>query len=335
MYQTQDGQTKIEVRLDEQSVWLSQAQMVDLFQSSKSNISEHLSNVFTEGELEELATVRDFRTVQMEGTREVERSITYYNLEVIIAVGYRVKSHRGTQFRIWATQLLREYIIKGFTMNDALLKEAGGGMYWQELLQRIRDIRSSEKVFYRQILDVFSTSVDYNPHTKESSEFFKMVQNKMHFVALGHTAAEVLFERANSKQPFMGLTTFNGKHQPTKSDVTVAKNYLTDDELNVLNRITTAYLEFAELQAINKRVMHMGDWVKKLDEFIQLTGNEVLTHAGIRSAEQAKTKALEEYDKYKALLPDELSPVEQDYLQSLKDTQKLLEKKPRRKKKES
>jgi hypothetical protein len=225
MYQTQDGQTKIEVRLDEQSVWLSQAQMVDLFQSSKSNISEHLSNVFTEGELEELATVRDFRTVQMEGTREVERSITHYNLDVIIAVGYRVKSHRGTQFRIWATQLLREYIIKGFTMNDALLKEAGGGLYWQELLQRIRDIRSSEKVFYRQILDVFSTSVDYNPHTEESLKFFKMVQNKMHFAAHGHTAAEVLFERANSKQPFMGLTTFNGKHQPTKSDVTVAKNY--------------------------------------------------------------------------------------------------------------
>jgi hypothetical protein len=332
MYHTQDGRTRIEVRVQEETVWLSQAQMAELFQTTKQNISLHINNILEEGELEEHATVKDYLTVQKEGVRPVSRTITHYNLDVIIAVGYRVKSLRGTQFRIWATQLLREYIIKGFTMNDALLKEAGGGLYWKELLQRIRDIRSSEKVFYRQILEVYATSVDYNPNSDESVLFFKMVQNKMHFAAHGHTAAEVVFDRADSTKPFMGLTTFAGKTQPTKADITNAKNYLQEKELDILNRITTAYLEFAELQAMRQNVMHMKDWLHKLDEFIKLTGSEVLAHAGNRSAKQVKTKALKEYDKYKALLPDALSPVEQHYLQTLKDVQKLLEKKPKPKK---
>jgi hypothetical protein len=329
MYQSQDGQTKIEVKLNDETVWLTQAQMVELFQSSKSNISEHLSNIFLEGELTEKATVRKFRTVQTEGDREVEREITHYNLDAVLAVGYRVKSARATQFRIWATQILKEYIVKGFSMNDELLKQSGGGLYWKELLQRIRDIRSSEKVFYRQILEVYATSLDYNPNTDESIQFFKMVQNKMHFAAHGHTAAEVVFDRADSTKPFMGLTNFTGKIQPIKADITNAKNYLEATELDILNRITTAYLEFAELQAMRQNVMTMKDWVQKLDEFIKLTGSELLTHAGSRSAKQAETKALNEYEKYKALLPDDLSPVEQHYLQTLKDTQKLLEKKPK------
>jgi hypothetical protein len=333
MYQSPDGQTKIEVKLNEETVWLSQAQMVDLFQSSKSNISEHLSNIFTEGELTEIATVRKFRTVQQEGEREVEREITHYNLDAVLAVGYRVKSARATQFRIWATQILKEYIIKGFSMNDDLLKEAGGGLYWKELLERIRDIRSSEKVFYRQILDIFATSLDYNQNTETAQTFFKIVQNKMHFAAHGHTAAELMFDRVDSTKPFMGLTNFTGKRQPTKADVKSAKNYLNENELNILNRITTAYLEFAELQALNKNPMHMQDWTKKLDDFITLTGNGVLEGAGTRSHQQAEAKALNEYDKYKALTVEELSPVEQHYLENLKTTQKALETKAKKRKK--
>lgn len=330
MYQSPDGLTKIEVKLQEQTVWLSQAQMVELFQSSKGNISEHIKNIYETGELEEEATVRKFRTVQTEGERDVRRDITHYNLELIIAVGYRVRSNRGVQFRKWATQVLREYIVKGFAMNDDLLKEAGGGLYWKELLERIRDIRSSEKVFYRQILEVYATSVDYDPKSDESMRFFKMVQNKMHYAAHGHTAAEVIFERADHAKPFMGLTTFKGKHQPTKTDITVAKNYLSEDELNLLNRITTAYLEFAELQAMRQNPMTMNDWATKLDEFIRLSGSEVLTTAGSQSAKNAETKALNEYEKYRTLTTDELSPVEHHYLETLKTTQKQLEGKQKR-----
>jgi hypothetical protein len=330
MYQSQDGKTRIEVKVQEETVWLNQSQMADLFQTTKQNISSHISNVFKEGELLEQATVKNYLTVQKEGERKVSRDVTHYNLDVIIAVGYRVKSPRATQFRIWATQILKEYIIKGFTMNDELLKEAGGGLYWKELLQRIRDIRSSEKVFYRQILEVYATSADYNPNMEESIQFFKTVQNKMHFAAHGQTAAEVIFDRADSSKPFMGLTTFSGKVQPNKSDVMIAKNYLQDNELDILNRITTAYLEFAELQALRQNVMYMKDWMQKLNEFIQLTGSDLLMDTGSRSHKQAESKAFSEYDKYKALLPDELSTVEQHYLESLKHTQKILEAKAKK-----
>src|SRR3989339_413222 len=279
IYQTQDGKTKIDVKIENDTVWLSQAQMVELFQSSKATISEHISNVFAEGELDESSTVRKSRTVQNEGSRSVSRDIKYYNLDVIIAVGYRVKSPRGTQFRIWATQVLKEYIVKGFSMNDDLLKKAGGGSYWQELLERIRDIRSSEKVFYRQILDIYSTSRDYDPKAELTQKFFKIVQNKMHFAAHGHTAAEVLYLRADGDKPFMGVQTFQGA-QPTKSEAKVAKNYLNEDELKILNRIVSAYLEFAELQAIRKVPMYMKDWIAKLDDFIAMTGSELLKDVG-------------------------------------------------------
>ncbi|MCS6267395.1 MAG: virulence RhuM family protein [Vampirovibrio sp.] len=334
MYQTEDGVTKIEVKLEEQTVWLNQAQLVELFQSSKSNISEHIKTIFEDGELSELATVRNFRTVQKEGERTVSRDITHYNLDMIIAVGYRVKSTRATQFRIWATQVLKEYIVKGFSLNDDLLKNVGGGLYWEELLERIRDIRSTETVFYKAILKVFATSLDYDPNTDESVRFFKMVQNKMHFAAHGKTAAEIIYERADSSKPFMGLTTFKGKKQPAKSDVTVAKNYLSQDELSILNRISTAYSEFAELQALRKTPMYMKDWIKKLDDFIQLSGSELLTHAGKISAAIAESKAFSEYQTYKALPVEALSPVEQHFLDTLKKTQQELEAKPKKRPKQ-
>jgi hypothetical protein len=333
IYKTNDGKTKIDVKLENETVWLSQAQMVELFQSSKANVSEHISNIFAEGELNESSTVRDFRTVQNEGGRSVSRNIAHYSLDVIISVGYRVKSLRGTQFRIWANQILKEYIIKGFAMNDELLKQAGGGGYWKELLERIRDIRSSERVFYRQILDIYATSIDYNPDTDETKKFFKVVQNKMHFAAHGHTAAEVLYLRADSQKPNMGLTNFKGKHL-TKSEVTIAKNYLEEQELNILNRITSAYLEFAELQAIRQKSMTMKDWIAKLDDFIKMTGSELLQNPGKISKLEADNKALAEYAKYKELTKDELSEVEIHFIESVKKTQKKLEQKTNQNQKE-
>ena len=328
IYQTQDGQTKIDVRIDNETVWLTQNQMAELFQTTKQNISLHIKNIFEEGELTEDSTVKDYLTVQNEGSRKVSRNVTHYNLDVIISVGYRVKSLRGTQFRIWATQVLKEYMKKGFALNDDLLKQAGGGGYWQELLERIRDIRSSEKVFYRQILDIYATSTDYNPNAKETKLFFKVVQNKMHFAAHGHTAAEVIYLRADSTKDNMGLTVFKGKH-PKKDEVTVAKNYLDEKELNILNRITSAYLEFAELQAIRHIPMTMKDWLAKLDDFIKMTGSELLENPGKISKLEAENKALAEYAKYKETIKDELSEVEKHFLESVKQTQKQLEKKNR------
>lgn len=326
IYQTQDGQTKIDVRIDNETVWLTQNQMAELFQTTKQNISLHIKNIFEEGELTEDSTVKDYLTVQNEGSRKVSRNVTHYNLDVIISVGYRVKSLRGTQFRIWATQVLKEYMKKGFALNDDLLKQAGGGGYWQELLERIRDIRSSEKVFYRQILDIYATSTDYNPNAEETKLFFKVVQNKMHFVAHGHTAAEVIYLRADSTKDNMGLTVFKGKH-PKKDEVTVAKNYLDEKELNILNRITSAYLEFAELQAIRHIPITMKDWIAKLDDFIKMTGSELLENPGKISKLEAENKALAEYAKYKETIKDELSEVEKHFLESVKQTQKQLEKK--------
>ncbi len=322
IYQTQDGQTRIDVRIENETVWLSQKEMVELFQTTKQNISLHIKNIFEEGELVEDSVVKNYLTTAQDGKNY---NTKYYNLDVIISVGYRVKSLKGTQFRIWASQVLKEYIKKGFALNDDLLKQSSGG-YWKELLERIRDIRSSEKVFYRQILDIYATSIDYNPNSNETQMFFKVVQNKMHFAAHGHTAAEVIYLRADSKKDNMGLTVFKGRH-PKREEVTVAKNYLSEKELNILNRITSAYLEFAELQAIRQVPMSMKDWIIKLDDFIKMTGSELLENSGTISKLEADNKAIAEYVKYKELIKNELSEVEKHFLASVKQTQKQLEKK--------
>ena len=326
IYQTEDGQTKIQTRLENETVWLTQVQMAALFGKAKSTISEHIKNVFTEGELEQGATVRNFRTVQVEGSREVERDQEYYNLDVIISVGYRVKSIQGTKFRQWATARLREYIVKGFTMNDDLLKEAGGGNYFDELLARIRDIRSSEKVFWRKVLDIYATSVDYDPEAEISTTFFKTIQNKMHWAAHGHTAAEIVYQRANANQPFSGLTNFKGD-KPTKKETEIAKNYLKKDELDILNRMVTAYLEVAELQALTRKAMYMNDWSGRLDDFLTMTGNNILENAGKVSHQKALDKAHTEYSKYKEQIKNELSNVEKDFIKQIDTTTKKLEKK--------
>ncbi|SMG34362.1 virulence RhuM family protein [Fibrobacter sp. UWB13] len=323
IYQTDDGQTKIDVRFEDETVWLTQAQLVDLYQSSKANISEHIKHIFEEGELDEGATVRKFRTVQIEGSREVGREQVFYNLDMIISLGYRVKSILATRFRRWATELLKEYLKKGFLLNDQRLKEAGGGNYWYELLDRIRDIRSSEKALYRQVLDLYATSVDYDPKSKESIAFFKMVQNKLHYAAHGHTAAEVIFERADAEKPFMGLTTFSGS-MPTRKDVVVAKNYLDEKELKVLNNLVSGYFDFAEVQAIRHNQMHMSDYVEHLDKVLSSTGEKLLENAGSVSHKQAVDKALDEYRKYQVLT---LSPVEKAYLETIKSIEKKVKKK--------
>lgn len=321
MYQTEDGLTKIETNFDGDTVWLSIDQMAELFQRDKSTISRHIKNIFTEGELERDSVVANFATTAADGKTY---HVDYYNLDVIISVGYRVKSLRGTQFRIWANSILKEYLKKGFAMNDDLLKNAGGGNYFQELLERIRDIRSSEKVFYRQILDIYATSIDYDPKSSESIEFFQIVQNKMHYAAHGHTAAEIVYLRANADKEFMGMTSFDGKSL-RKADASIAKNYLREDEMKILNRLVTAYLEFAELQAIRQRPMYMKDWIEKLDNFIKMSGSELLNHAGKISREKAKIKAELEYQKYKERSKDELTQVERDFIEHVKTTQKQLE----------
>ena len=323
LYQTEDGQTKIEVTLANDTVWLTADQMAELFQRNKSTISRHIKNVFESGELKPDSTVAFFATVQNEGTRKVERNIAYYNLDMIISVGYRVNSHRGVQFRIWATQVLREYLIKGFAMNDDLLKRAGGGNYFDELLSRIRDIRSSEKVFYRKVLEIYALSIDYDPRAEATQMFFKTVQNKMHFSAHGHTAAEVIYQRANANKDFMGLTSWTGG-LPKRTDAEIAKNYLSPEELDTLNRIVSLYLDFAELQAQSHKPMYMKDWIQKLDDFLKLSGKELLTHAGTISAELAKQKANQEYDKFKERTQYELSPVEIHFLESFEKEQKKL-----------
>jgi len=322
MYQTEDGLTKIETNFDGDTVWLSIDQMAELFQRDKSTISRHIKNIFAEGELERHSVVANFATTATDGkTYQVD----YYNLDVIISVGYRVKSLRGTQFRVWANKILKEYLKKGFAMNDDLLKNAGGGNYFQELLERIRDIRSSEKIFYRQILDIYATSIDYDPRASESIEFFKIVQNKMHFAAHGHTAAEIVYLRADADKDFMGMTSFDGKSL-RKADASIAKNYLQEDEIKILNRLVTAYLEFAELQAIRQRPMYMKDWIGKLDDFIKMSGSELLDNAGKISHEEAKIKAELEYQKYKERSKDQLTKVERDFIEHVKNTQRQLEK---------
>ena len=318
IYQAEDGLTKVECRFVDETVWLTQQQMAELFHTSRSNIVEHIGHIYEEGELDEVSTCRKFRQVRMEGNRQVTRELPFYNLDMIISLGYRVKSLIATQFRRWATERLKEYMIKGFTMDDERLKNLGGGNYWRELLERIRDIRSSEKVMYRQVLDLYATSVDYNPRSAESIAFFKMVQNKLHYAAHGHTAAEVIYERADADKPFMGLTTFSGDF-PTAKDIGIAKNYLTEEELRVLNQMVSGYFDFAEVQAIRHRPMYMSDYVEQLDNILQATGEEVLTHAGKISHTQAMEKAKAEYKRYQA---QTLSPVEEEYLNTIKQLEK-------------
>ena len=323
LYQTPDGVSKIEVKLQDDTVWLSLDQMAELFQRNKSTISRHIKNVLEEGELLADSTIANFATVQNEGKRHVERQITYYNLDMIISVGYRVHSYRGVQFRIWATKVLKDYIVKGFALNDDLLKRAGGGNYFDELLARIRDIRSSEKVFYRKILEIYALSIDYDPRMEMTQKFFKTVQNKMHYSVHGHTAAEIIYERADAQKDFMGLTTWSGA-MPTKPEAEIAKNYLTQDEIKSLNRIVSLYLDFAEMQAEEHRPMYMKDWINILDDFLRISRKDILTHAGKISAKLAKEKADTEYDKFKERTKNDLSPVEIHFLENFERERKRL-----------
>ena len=323
IYQTEDGGTKIDVRFEGETVWLTQQQMAELFGSSRTNIVEHIQHIYEEGELDEDSTCRKFRQVRDEGGRQVSRVIPHYNLDMIISLGYRVKSRIATHFRRWATERLKEYMLKGFTMDDERLKELGGGNYWKELLARIRDIRSSEKVMYRQVLDLYATSVDYDPNSAESVAFFKMVQNKLHYAAHGHTAAEVIYERADADKPFMGLTSFSGDF-PTAKDIGIAKNYLTEEELRVLNGIVSGYFDFAEVQAMRHRPMHMSDYVEHLDRVLSSTGEQLLVGAGKVSHKQAIEKANREYQRF---VVQNLSPVEEAYLQTIKEVEKTAKKK--------
>jgi hypothetical protein len=323
IYKTQDGLTKINVKFEDETVWLTQAQLVELYQTSKSNISEHIKHIFEEGELSQESTVRNFRTVQIEGNREVSREQVYYNLDMIISLGYRVKSIVATQFRRWATELIKEYLKKGYALDDNRLKELGGGDYWKELLERIRDIRSSEKVMYRQVLDLYATSADYNPKSAESIAFFKMVQNKLHFATHGNTAAEVIYNRADSEKDFMGLTTFSGDF-PTKKDVVIAKNYLSEKELKVLNNLVSAYFDLAEINAIEHNTMYMADYVEQLDKILSSTGKGILENAGSVSHKQAVEKAEAEYQKF---IQKNLSPVEKEYLEVIKNLEKTAKEK--------
>ena len=322
LYQTEDGQSSIDVTLSGDTVWLTADQMAELFQRNKSTISRHIRNVFESEELNPDSVVAKNATTAADGKNY---NVAYYNLDVIISVGYRVNSHRGVQFRIWATQVLREYLVKGFAMNDDLLKRAGGGNYFDELLARIRDIRSSEKVFYRKILEIYALSIDYDPRTETTQKFFKTVQNKMHFSAHGHTAAEIIYSRADADKDFMGLASWTGA-LPKRTDAGIAKNYLSSDELDTLNRIVSLYLDFAELQAKSHKPMYMKDWIQKLDEFLSLSGKELLTHAGAVSAEIAKQKADSEYDKYSKRIQYELSPVEIHFIDSFEKEVKHLKK---------
>ena len=315
IYQSKDGQTKIDVRFEDETVWLTQAQLVELYQSSKSNISEHIKHIFEEGELDENSVVRNFRTTAADGK---DYNTKFYNLDMIISLGYRVKSMVATQFRRWATDLLKEYLKKGYALDDKRLKDLGGGDYWKELLDRIRDIRSSEKVMYRQVLDLYATSADYNPKSSESIAFFKMVQNKFHYAVHGNTAAEVIYNRADSEKEFMGLTTFDGDF-PTKKDIKVAKNYLSEKELKVLNNLVSAYFDLAEINAMEHKTMYMADYVEQLDKILSGTGKDVLEGAGSVSHKQALEKAEKEYQKY---IQKNLSPVEKAYLETIKNLER-------------
>lgn len=322
LYTTEDGLTKIEATFDQDTVWLSLDQMAELFQRNKSTISRHVSNIYTEGELNRAATVAKFATVQQEGDRKVGRQIEYYNLDVIISVGYRVKSHRGVQFRLWATGILKEYMKKGFVLDDARLKNLGGGNYFDELLARIRDIRSSEKVFWRKVLEIYATSIDYDPKADSTVLFFKQVQNKMHWAAHQHTAAEVIYQRADAEKEHMGLTSWQGE-QIHRTDVEVAKNYLSQKELDALNKIVSAYLDIAEVRALNHEPMYMKDWLETIDDYLKMTRREILTTSGHVSNQQALQKAHTEYEKYKKRQESLLSPVEQNFLDSIDQLERI------------
>ena len=311
IYQTENGVTKIDVRIQDDTVWLTQQQMAELYQSSKSNVSEHIKHIFEDGELAEEAVVRKIRTTASDGKNY---SVTYYNLDMIISLGYRIKSIVATRFRKWATERLKEYMIKGFIMDDERLKGNGGGQYWKELLDRIRDIRSSEKVLYRQVLDLYATSVDYDPHSEESILFFKIVQNKLHYAAHGHTASEVIYERADAGKPFMGLTSFSGDF-PSLKDISIAKNYLSEEELKVLNNLVSGYFDFAEINAIEHRPMYMNDYIEQLDNILSSGNRKLLTDSRTISHEQAIEKARAEYRKFQT---ENLSPVEDAYLETIK-----------------
>lgn len=318
IYKTEDGKIRIETHFENETVWLKIDQIAELFQKSRSTINEHILNIYKEGELEEIETKRkigisDFST----------KPTNFYNLDVIISVGYRVKSHCGIHFRKWATALIKEYLIKGFAMNDDLLKQAGGGNYFDELLTRIRDIRSSEKVFWRKVLDIYATSIDYDPKIEQSVLFFKTIQNKMHWASHGETAAETIYSRVNSEKTNLGLTNFKGEI-PTKKEVEIAKNYLAENELNILNRMVTAYLEIAEIQALNQTPMYMLDWIKQLDNFLSLTGKEILQNSGTISHKQAIKKAHTEYSKYKEKIKNRITHVEKDFIKQIEENAKKL-----------
>ncbi len=327
IYQTDEGNTKIDVRFVDETVWLTQQQMAELFQTSRTNVVEHIKHIYEEGELDEISTCRKFRQVQNEGNRQVSRELPYYNLDMIISLGYRVKSVIATAFRRWATERLKEYMIKGFTMDDDRLKNLGGGDYWKELLDRIRDIRSSEKVMYRQVLDLYATSVDYDPRSSESVAFFKMVQNKLHYATHGHTAAEVIYERADASKPFMGLTAFSGDF-PAAKDIGIAKNYLTEDELRILNNLVSGYFDFAEIQAMRHNPMYMNDYVEHLDKLLKSMGENLLDGSGKISHKAALEKAKREYRKY---IVQNASPVEEAYLRTIKELDKTAKKKSKEK----
>lgn len=322
LYQRGDAPA-IDVRLEGDTVWLSQQQLSDLFQTSRTNVVEHIANIYAEGELSQEATCREFRQVRTEGSRQVTRAQPYYNLDLIISLGYRVKSAIATQFRIWATERLREYLIKGFTMDDARLKNLGGGNYWKELLDRIRDIRSSEKVLYRQVLDLYATSVDYDPKAEISALFFKTVQNKLHYAAHGKTAAEVIKQRADAGKPFMGLLSFSGQ-QPTKAEATIAKNYLDTNELQRLNTLVSAYFDAAEFRALNQKPTYMKDWLAHLEQLISAMGGRALQGAGTVSHQQALDHAEAEYAKFRVQLAAQPTEVEAAYLETVKTVQKKI-----------
>lgn len=320
IYTSNDGKTKIDVKLEEETLWLTQTQLCELYQTSKSNVSEHIKHIFEDGELSKDATVRKFRTVQSEGSRNVERVIEHYNLDMIIALGYRVRSIIATRFRQWATERLKEYIIKGFVLDDERLKKLGGGSYWKELLERIRDIRATEKVLYRQILEIYATSIDYDPRAQISQEFFKKVQNKIHYAIHGHTAAELIVERADAEKDFMGLMTFMGNH-PTLIEAKTAKNYLDEKELRAMGQLVSGYLDFAERQAEREQVMKMSDWAAYLDRILTMSGEQLLQGAGSVSHEEAMEHATIEYSKYKQRT---ISDAERDYLFSIKSIEESI-----------
>ncbi|HMN41359.1 MAG TPA: virulence RhuM family protein [Phycisphaerales bacterium] len=321
LYQTEDGRTRIECRFEHETLWLSQAVMAELFQVTVPTVNEHLRGLIDEGEIDPGATIRSFRIVRAEGSRRVAREIEHYSLPAILAVGYRVRSPRGTQFRQWATARLTEYLVKGFAIDDERLKNPRGKGhtdYFEELLARIRDIRSSERRFYQKVLDIYATSVDYTPNAEDSQRFFATVQNKMHWASHGHTAAEVVHQRADAAKPLMGMTSTRPGGVIRKDDAAIAKNYLSEEELNTLNRIVTAYIEFAELQALGRCPMTMRDWITKLDEFLALSGRDLLTHAGTITAEQAKAKAETEYDRYRSLFDAQPRPIDAAFEQAVK-----------------